>query len=95
MIDILEAFQRNTSKITVVRTCNYVQGPPDNDNSILTRALNQHTIERIDLYRRNDTARPPEQARLTYVDWGDAMEPRAVASARNGIFWHTGASKFG
>ena len=81
MIDTLEAFQRNTSKIIVVRTGNYVEGPPDNDNSNRTRALNQYTMERIDLHRRNDT-RPPEEARLTYVDWGGAMEPRAVGGNR-------------
>jgi hypothetical protein len=81
MIDRLEDFQRNTSKTIVVRTGNYVMGAPDGDGANRTRALNQHTMERINGHRRNDT-RPAYEPRLTYVDWGGAIEPRAVGSAR-------------
>lgn len=80
-IDKIEAFQRATNQTVVWRTSNYMHVNADSAQADMVRRMNGQVMGRIAMHRANDT-RPVGHPRLTALDWGGAMEPRALGALR-------------
>jgi hypothetical protein len=80
-LDAMESYQQLTNKTIIVRSSGFFDIGVNRSDDQFVRKMNKLTMDKVDAFRHNDK-RPLGHPKLTYVDWGTAVEPRSFGANR-------------